>query len=418
LAEPKAGEKIGFYEIRSVLGKGGMGTVYLADDHSLDRQVALKMLPLHLSQAPDIVARFQREARALARLRHPNLMHIYTVGEHQGRPFFAMEYIRGSTLSSLIAKTGPLPPPQAVHIAAEVMSALDKVHKAGIIHRDIKPGNIMVDEDGRAVLMDFGLARQDTDAALTADHTVLGTPNYMSPEQARGERLDARTDIYSLGVVIYEMLTGGPPFKGKTSFEILRQHIESTVPPPSERQPDVPPELDAVTARALAKSPADRFQNVGEMAAALSQVYRNATLVRLARVARGDTAPTVLAAPPGPDFASTIALSETAPSRRAGRGRGLRRLLRPGAVAALVVLAALLAWLVFRPAPAPGPAPEPEQLVEIRLRSGRTVRGRLVQIRHLDDGTTKANIVADGSEQPQTITIGEGDVLRVVRGRD
>lgn len=418
MAEPKAGEKIGFYEIRSVLGKGGMGTVYLADDHSLDRRVALKMLPLRLSQDPDIVARFQREARALAKLRHPNLMHIYTVGEHQGRPFFAMEYIKGSTLGAVIAKTGRLRPPQAVHIAAEVMSALDKVHKAGTIHRDIKPGNIMIDEDGRAVLMDFGLARQETDAALTADHTVLGTPSYMSPEQAGGERLDARTDIYSLGVVMYEMLTGSPPFKGKTSFEVLRQHIESTVPAPSELQPGVPPELDVAIARALAKSPGDRFQDVGEMAAALSQVYRNATLIRLVRVAQGDTAPTVLTAPPGPNFASTISLSETVLSRRARRGPGPRRLLRAGAVAALVVLAALLAWLAFRPSPGPAPTPTPEHRVELRLRSGASVRGRLMEIKHLDDGTTKVKIMADGSGQPRTIIIGEGDVLDVVRDRD
>ncbi len=405
MSELKAGQKIGAYEILRVLGQGGMGTVYLAEDHSLDRRVALKILPPHFADDPEIVARFQREARALAKVRHPNLMHIYTVGEHEGRPYFAMEYIKGSTLNTILAKAGRIPAEQAAHIAAEVMSALDKVHQAGIVHRDIKAGNIMIDEDGRAVLMDFGLARQAHDAALTGDHTVLGTPNYMSPEQAKGERVDARTDIYSLGIVLYEMLTGAPPFKGKTSFEILRQHIESSVPPPSAVQPGIPAGFDPVVARAVAKSPVDRYQTVREMAADLAAVCPNATLLRLTESPENTTGATVLRAIPF--FPSSV---------RLGRAPGIvRRLLRSrrlvwgGAAAALVIALAVGGWLALRGAPAPW--------VEIQRKGAAPVRGRLVEITTLDDGTTTAKIEVEGSDRESIITVREGDELNVLPER-
>ena len=411
MARTEASGSIGPYEVRRLLGQGGMGAVYLAADRALDRMVAVKLLPLQLSDEPQIVARFRREARAIAKLRHPNLMHIYTVGEHEGRPYFAMEYVKGSTLSSLIAKIGHVPPPQAARVAGEVLSALDKVHQAGIVHRDIKAGNIMIDEDGRAILMDFGLARQEQDARLTADHTILGTPNYMSPEQAKGERLDARTDIYSLGVVLYEMLTGAPPFKGKTSFEILRQHIESSVPPPSEIQADVPEALDAVVARAVAKSPADRYQDVHQMAAGLAQVYPSETLARLGTAPGVGTEPTVLLSQRGPSFESTVRLSRTAKSAPASSGRP-RRWLWVG-LAAAAVLVALFAWLNF----GPGPETPLGRVVEILRRDAEPVRGRLISIEVLDDGTTMAKIGLEDSGRERTVSIQDGDELRVVRER-
>ena len=419
MAEPIVGEQIGSYEIRKLLGKGGMGAVYLAHDHSLDRQVAIKMLPHHLSQNPDIVTRFQREARALAKLRHPNLMHIYTVGQHKGHPFFAMEYVRGSTLASIIDRTGRLPPAQAAHIVADVLSALDKVHQAGMMHRDIKPGNIMIDEDGRAVLMDFGLAREETDVGMTADHTVLGTPSYMSPEQAAGERVDARTDLYSIGIVLYEMLTGRPPFAGKTSFEILRQHIESSVPPPSERAPEVPPGLDAVVARAVAKSSDDRFQTVAQMAAALAGVYRDATLLRLATEAGRATEPTVLTAPPGPGFASTVAVTRTAAAPTVRSRTPGSRWTRRALLAAAVGLAAVSAWLMFKPSrPASPPAPAGAvHFIEVRCRDLDPVRGWLLGLEVLDDGRTIIKI-EDESGQSREFRMEKEDVFRVLRSRE
>ena len=414
MADLEISGNIGPYEVRRLLGKGGMGAVYLAADHALDRMVAIKMLPLRLAEEPDIVARFQREARALAKLRHPNLMHIYTVGEHEGRPYFAMEYVRGSTLSAVIARAGRMPPPQAAHVAAEVMSALDKVHEAGIVHRDIKPGNVMVDEDGRAILMDFGLARQVQDAPLTADHTVLGTPNYMSPEQAEGKKLDARADIYSLGIVIYEMLAGAPPFHGKTSFEILRQHIESSVPAPSELHRDVPETFDLVVARAVAKSPDDRYQDVRQMAADLAQVYPSATLARL--VHAPGTEPTALLSRQGKPFELTVRLTRPAKPAPAAR---FRRAVKAGVIAAAVVLAGLLLWSIFRlgPEPVPAPAPAAGQMVEVRRRGADTVRGRLISIEVLDDGTTMAKIREAESGRERTVSIQDGDELHVVRER-
>ena len=417
MAKTEASGTIELDEVRRLLGQGGMGAVYLAADRALDRMVAIKMLPPQLSDEPEIVARFQREARALAKLRHPNLMHIYTVGEHEGRPYFAMEYVKGSTLSALIARAGRVPPPQVAHVAAEVLSALDKVHQAGMVHRDVKPGNIMIDEDGRAILMDFGLARQEQDAPLTADHTVLGTPNYMSPEQAKGEPIDARADIYSLGIVLYEMLTGAPPFKGKSSFEILRQHIESSVPPPSAVQPGVPEAFDLVVARAAAKSPADRYQDVRQMAAHLAQVHPSATLLRLAGEPGAGTEPTVLLPRQGKTFASTVQLARPARSAAAASGRS-RRWLKGAVIAAAVVLVALIAWAVSRPERKSPPAPKlVGQRVEVLRRGAEPVRGRLISIEVLDDGTTMAKIGAEGSGRERTVSIQDGDELRVVRER-
>jgi len=399
---------IGPYEVRRLLGKGGMGTVYLAADHALDRPVAIKVLPLHLSEDEAIVARFQREARAIAKLRHPNLMHIYTVGEHEGRPYFAMEYVKGSTLAFVLAQTGPMPPAQAAQVAGEVLAALDKVHGAGIVHRDIKPANIMIDEDGRTILMDFGLARQAEEVPLTGDHTVLGTPNYMSPEQAKGDPVDPRCDIYSLGIVLYEMLTGAAPFKGKSSFEILRQHIESSVPPPSEFQPGVPGALDQIVATAVAKSADDRYEDVRQMAAALGAVLPSPTLLRLAGASGSTSGPTVLLPQAGGMVASTVRLPTTVASGGVSAGR--RGWLAAALAAAVLVLAGLLAWPVLRP----GPDAAPGQLVEIHLRGADTVRGRLIAIEVLDDGTTMAKIGEEGSEAERTFSIREGDELRVV----
>ena len=408
MSDAEISGNIGPYEVRRLLGKGGMGTVYLAADHALDRPVAIKVLPLHLSEDEAIVARFQREARAIAKLRHPNLMHIYTVGEHEGRPYFAMEYVKGSTLAFVLAQTGPMPPAQAAQVAGEVLAALDKVHGAGIVHRDIKPANIMIDEDGRTILMDFGLARQAEEVPLTGDHTVLGTPNYMSPEQAKGDPVDPRCDIYSLGIVLYEMLTGAAPFMGKSSFEILRLHIVSSVPPPSEFLPGVPGALDQIVATAVAKSADDRYEDVRQMAAALGAVLPSPTLLRLAGASGSTSGPTVLLPQAGGMVASTVRLPTTVASGGVSAGR--RGWLAAALAAAVLVLAGLLAWPVLRP----GPDAAPGQLVEIHLRGADTVRGRLIAIEVLDDGTTMAKIGEEGSEAERTFSIREGDELRVV----
>jgi len=401
LAELRSGQRIGPYEVRGLLGKGGAGAVYLAEEPSLERRVAVKTLPAHLADDADVVARFQREARALAQLRHPNLVHIYTVGEHEGRPYFAMEYVRGYTLRSVVKNAGRFPPERAIHITAQVLSALDKVHGAGIVHRDVKSGNIIIDEDGRAVLMDFGLARREQDARLTADHTVLGTPEYMSPEQAKGAAVDTRADLYSLGIVLYEMLTGSPPFRGKSAFEVLRQHIEASVPAPSAAAPGGSPELDAVVARAVAKAPEDRYPSARDMGTALSEVHPDPALAGLLEGA--ETEPTVRTALSRPDLASTVTLNA------AGRRRRRLRIAAAILLAALTGLIMVLAWPRLEPLPAPG------RRVEILRRGAEPVRGTLMAIEFLDDSTTTAKI--SGESGDRTISIREGDVLRVLPER-
>jgi len=288
------GQTLGVYEIRETLGRGGMGAVYRALDSTLDRYVAVKVLPPHLSENDSFVARFQQEAKALAKLRDPHLIHIYAVGEADGLHYFAMELLEGITLAQFIRQRGHLPEKTAVLVLSQVMSGLYKAHEVGMVHRDIKPSNIMIDEDGRAVLMDFGLAREDYQQKLTVDGSIVGTPEYISPERAQGEHADARSDIYALGVVLYEMLTGDVPFLGQSALATLRKQIEETPDPVSRTVPNVSPGLEAVVRRALAKDPVERYQDLIELALDLAKVRRNAALLSLVRLGKKRTGtPTV-----------------------------------------------------------------------------------------------------------------------------
>ena len=287
-------EKIGIYVLQEQIGKGGMGAVYLAHDPTLQRPVAIKILPAELAADPDYVARFEREATSLAKLRHPNLMHIYAVGCDQGRHFIAMEYVRGSTLARVVRKQGPLHYKVAIRVLGQVLSALDKVHAAGMVHRDLKSSNIMIDEDKRAILMDFGLAKPRHDRSVTTGHTLIGTPEYMAPELAEGKDAEFRTDIYALGIVLYEMLTGQVPYRGSSAIATLRQQVESPTPSLVGIVPDLPPRLEAALQKALAKDPGSRYQTVREFAADLAPVHRPPALARLVKTtAPRPTAPTI-----------------------------------------------------------------------------------------------------------------------------
>jgi len=292
-APPLIGRTLGQYTIISKIGQGGMGAVYKARDSALKRDVAVKVLWSSPLDDPRVAERFVREARCLARLSHPNLLHVYNVGTQGDLKYFAMELLEGETLAMALQRTplkgSPMKKPEAINIIGQMLAALDYVHRQGITHRDIKSGNIMLC-GSRAVLMDFGLAKEEHTSGLTSEGVVLGTPEYMTPEQADGRTCGPPTDIYSLGVVFFEALTGLVPFTGRSALSIIRQHMEEPPPSLAQRLPGVDPRLDQIIARALAKEPGERFPDCAAMAEALSRVHPTTELLQLASTrTAGDT---------------------------------------------------------------------------------------------------------------------------------
>jgi eukaryotic-like serine/threonine-protein kinase len=263
----------GRYRVVRKLGTGGMANVYLAEDQELGRSVAIKMLDDRHAQDEQFVERFRREAKNAAGLSHPNIVSIYDRGEAEGTYYIAMEYLDGRTLKELLVKRGPTPIPVAIDYARQILAALGFAHRHGVVHRDIKPHNISVASDGRLKVMDFGIARSGT-SQMTETGSIIGTAQYLSPEQAKGAPVGPASDIYSVGVVLYEMLTGSVPFTGDTPLEIAMKHLSTTPEPPSERRADVPHELDSIVLRALAKDPADRYPSAEAMDADLARAAR------------------------------------------------------------------------------------------------------------------------------------------------
>ncbi|UCC80166.1 MAG: protein kinase [Candidatus Zixiibacteriota bacterium] len=265
------GETVYQYEILEKLGSGGMGEVYLAEDTRLNRQVALKFLPIHLSSDKALNTRFINEAQAAAKLNHPNIITIFEVNEYEDRPFFVMEYVEGNPLSDVIEKDG-LPSDQAVDIILQIGEGLKAAHKAGIVHRDIKPSNIIIDESGRCRILDFGLAAVQSEDRLTKTGSLLGTVEYMSPEQVRGEKVDHRSDIFSLGILLYEMLTGKLPFKGDYVAGIVYSIINESPKPLSACNPELSNDFQIIIDKALKKDPESRYQNVDDLQADLKKL--------------------------------------------------------------------------------------------------------------------------------------------------
>src|SRR5438445_5074545 len=259
-------QRLGPYEILSAIGAGGMGEVYRARDTRLDRTVAVKILPDHLTSRAELRERFEREARTVASLNHPHICTLHDIGHQDGTDYLVMEYLEGETLAQRLLR-GPLPLEQVLQYAIEIADALDKAHRKGITHRDLKPGNIMLTKSG-AKLLDFGLAKLKASPTasplsqlptandnITAQGTILGTLQYMAPEQLEGKEVDARTDIFAFGVVVYEMATGKKAFEGKTSASVMGKILEVDPPPMSSLQPMTPQQLDRVVKNCLAKEP-------------------------------------------------------------------------------------------------------------------------------------------------------------------
>lgn len=263
------------YEIISVLAKGGMAIVCRAIQTSLGRPVALKLLPPRNASDPDFVVRFQREASTAAALEHPNIVSIYDFGQAGDTYYIAMQLVDGQPLSQML-RDGPIPVPQALTIMEQVGAALDHAHRQGVVHRDVKPGNIIVQRDGTALIMDFGLARAVQSAVITSISGVVGTPGYMPPEQCMGETVDFRADLYSLGVIAFEMLTGRRPFEGEGMIALCYQHINEPPPVASQVRAELGTTFDSVLQRALAKRPTERFQSAAELVRALESADRSA----------------------------------------------------------------------------------------------------------------------------------------------
>ncbi|MCA9968726.1 MAG: serine/threonine protein kinase, partial [Anaerolineales bacterium] len=268
----------GKYRITERLGRGGMAEVYLANQENLDRNVAIKLMHAFLVTEQDFLQRFKREARAMAAMNHPNIVSVYDFDVYGENTYYlVMEYISGGTLkdrlASLAAAGERLPLPEAVRLTLQVAEALDYAHGRSMVHRDVKPANIMLNERGNAILTDFGIVKLvgGQSMAYTATGALIGTPAYMSPEQAMGAPGDARSDIYSLGVLLYQMVTGHLPFDADTPLAIVLKHVNDPVPPPVRYNPDVPAAIQHILLKALAKSPDDRYETAGELALALRQ---------------------------------------------------------------------------------------------------------------------------------------------------
>ena len=359
-------QKLGRYEIARELGRGAMGVVYEAVDPNIGRAVALKTIRLDAvaTNAEELAQRFRNEARAAGRLSHPNIVTVYDAGEQDGVLYIAMELLEGRTLQALLAEQRRLPVEQAIDITRQICAGLDFAHAKGIVHRDIKPGNVILASHGFAKITDFGIARSGE--AMTLTGQVLGTPHYMSPEQVVGKTLDARSDLFSVGVILYEMLTGERPFDGPSMTTVMYKIVHETPAPPRTLDASIHPGLSAAIEKALAKSPEMRFQNGAELVAALKN-YRNLdpALIETATlpVLTPETAPIVAqsspAAPGGRYETGPRAIgpgtseAQTVPPRPVSRRQSPLYFLAAVVVAGLMVLG----WVFYHRAPEPTTAP-------------------------------------------------------------
>jgi serine/threonine-protein kinase len=339
-----AGQNLGPYRVLEQIGAGGMATVYKAYHAAMDRYVALKVLPQHLARDPNFRARFQREARTIARLEHRYILPVHDVGEADDVPYFVMRYTDSGDMNDLIASK-TLTVTRAAKIVGQVAEALAYAHRQGIIHRDIKPANILISRDGDPLLSDFGIAKiYEETLQLTGDGMLVGTPTYMAPEQLQGQPVDARSDIYALGVVLYQAVTGEPPFVAETPLAVMLMHIHNPLRPPHQLNPAIPEAIERVILRAMAKEPNDRFQTAGEMAEALREALNS--LSRPTAILPEAVVPSAPSSAPDPAAPSTPATPAAIPALQPPPVRRLRPLWLGlgGAAIALVAVVALLAW--------------------------------------------------------------------------
>ncbi|HSS37754.1 MAG TPA: Stk1 family PASTA domain-containing Ser/Thr kinase, partial [Polyangia bacterium] len=417
----------GRYKVISRVGSGGMADVYLAEDQLLGRQVAVKLLHHHFAEDQEFVERFRREASSAAGLSHQNIVGIFDRGEWEGTYYIAMEYVAGRSLKTIVREDGPLEPVRAIDIVIQILRGARFAHRRGVVHRDLKPHNVIIDEEGRARVTDFGIARAGA-SDMTLTGSIMGTAQYLSPEQAQGYVVSGASDLYSIGVILYELLTGVVPFDGETAVAIAFKQVSAQARPPSEVNPSVPPALDVVVLRALAKDPAQRYADADEFIAALVRE----------REALPASAPAVATtgAPGGHGYAGALAVA-TAGQGRDGAppatgallladdghgedpddGPGIRRVLLWGLLAALVVGAIVAAVLLLsspaRQVSVPNVTGETEQAASAKLRaagltaapslasdasvaSGRVIRQAPTGGSKVDSATSVSIVISSG----------------------
>lgn len=357
------GQKLGKYEITELIGQGGMATVYKGYQRDVDRFVAVKVLPPHPGRNSAFVERFRLEARTIARLQHPHILPMYDYGDEDDVLYLVMAYLDGGSLSDLIRR-GAMPLAEVQRYFEQIAGALDYAHRQNIVHRDIKPENILLDREGHALLADFGIAKivqEVSTSTLTGTGGLVGTPAYMSPEQAQGLPVDNRTDIYSLGVVLYEMLTGKQPFAAETPMQVVLQHISAPIPPLAQPVGDYPPELDEVMARALAKDPAQRYSSARRFYEDFSRVARGEAPMAASRI--NSTPPTPLTSVTSHIPAGTVQLQPTVVTQSSWNPLVL---LGGFAIIALLIVAVVALLLNFnRPSVAETPVPPTSTAVPV-----------------------------------------------------
>ncbi len=424
----------GRYRIERKLGAGGMADVYLAEDQELGRRVAIKILNDRHAADDSFIERFRREAKNAAGLSHPNIVSIYDRGEAEGTYYIAMEYLDGRSLKELIVGRGPAPIKTTIDYARQILAAVGFAHKHGIVHRDIKPHNVLVSPEGRLKVTDFGIARSGA-SQMTEVGSIIGTAQYLSPEQARGAPVDQTSDLYSVGVVLYEMLTGQVPFTGDTPLEIAMKHLSEVPKPPSELRPEVPHDLDSVVLRALAKDPSERYQSAEEM---------DADLVRVAEGLPVDpeteTAATAVLSGSGVIAAAPTSVISRAPTQPMTGPPGRtppagyygyegpprrRRPVWPWVLSVLLLLAAAgAAWFAYtkiqdqlaenKPVSVPFVKGLTEQLAVDKIRGA----GLVAQVARANSDTVEKGTVIDQSPDPGEKQVKHGNVnITVSKGK-
>jgi len=400
------------YEIDAVLGQGGMAKVFRGKDRVLNRTVAVKVLSPQFAGDGQFVARFRREAQAAAGLNHPHIVSVFDTGDQGDVHYIVMEYVQGRTLRDAIRDGGRLLPDRAVEVAESVARALAAAHEAGLVHRDVKPGNIMLTPEGEVKVMDFGIARTTTGDTLTQTAAVLGTASYLSPEQAQGQTVDARSDIYSLGCVLYEMLTGAAPFTGDSPVSIAYKHVKEDPVPPRRLNPDVTPDLEAVVMKMLAKNPANRYQTADELREDLNRLAQGRPILATP-VLGGDATEVVTRQGEG-----TAVLDEVPPDERGPRSR---RWLVFLAVLLGLGLLALAAYFLVQSllVPEAEPFALPNVVGQAEEEATTTLERRNLEVRvesRFDEQAPRDEVIAQDPEAGAQVEEGDTVTLTVSRG--